>query len=151
MSPMEGQDEFRDATPDYAGNAFSEEAQVAAREGGPTEEYLNARERGGPSPVESLPGSDIEVELARISPRLESMERTRLGSGGGFGIRGQTSSFYAKNSEVHGPRARVWKVQLDANYQHQLANERQRMQNQYRDELRQGAAELHQGGDKLRV
>nr|CCA19525.1 GK15001 putative [Albugo laibachii Nc14] len=151
MSPMDGQEEFRGAASDYAGNAYREEAQLGAREGIPTEEYLDARERGGPSIVESLPGSDVAVELARISSRLESMERPRLGSGGGFGIGGQTLNFFARHSGVHGPGSHVWKEQLHANYHHQLANARQRMQYQYRDELRQGAAEFHQGADELRA
>nr|CCA17910.1 AlNc14C42G3546 [Albugo laibachii Nc14] len=91
MSPKDGQEEFRGATPDYAGNAYRDDTQVTARERGPTEDYLDARERGGPSLVKSLLGSDIAVELARTSSCLESMERTRQGYGGGFGLVGKPS------------------------------------------------------------
>lgn len=81
MSPIEGQEEFRGATTDYAGYACREEAHVAAHERGTTEECFDIRGRGGPSLVETLPGSDIALELAKISSRLDSMERDRQSSG----------------------------------------------------------------------
>ena len=49
---------------------YKEEAQVVAHERDINEEYLDAREKGGPSIV-------------------ESMERARQVSGGGFGLTGQ--------------------------------------------------------------
>ena len=46
MIPMAGEEVYRDAAPDYAGNANGEEAQVVARERDATEEdCLNAREK----------------------------------------------------------------------------------------------------------
>ena len=81
MSPMDSQEEFRGGTPYYADYACREEAQVAARERGTTEECLDTRERGGTSLVESLSVSDIAAELARIFLRLESMEKVQQGLG----------------------------------------------------------------------
>ena len=74
MSPIDGQEEFRGSTPDCAGYACREEVQVADRERGTAEEYLDKRERNDPSLVESLPGSDIAVDLSKIFSRMESME-----------------------------------------------------------------------------
>ena len=57
-----------------------EEAQVAARERIASEEYLDTCGRGVTC-VESLPGSDITTELAKISSTLHSMEKDRQGTG----------------------------------------------------------------------
>lgn len=73
MSPMDGQKEFRGANPGYEGYAYREDAQVAAREKGTTRGMLDTRESGGPSL--------LQVELASISSRLESMETDLKGSG----------------------------------------------------------------------
>ncbi|CAI5719630.1 unnamed protein product [Peronospora farinosa] len=156
MSPMAVEEVFKGATPDYAGAA------------------------GVPS-VKSLPGSDIAAKLARISSRLDSMEKEHQGPGkyrtegqvvpsrhmyvGGFGsmghaprpdakvdlgIGGQTSSLFAKRSEVYGISTRAWQEQAQAKYRQDLANERQRMQHQFQHEMHLGAAELYQGAEELR-
>nr|CCA27537.1 AlNc14C569G12173 [Albugo laibachii Nc14] len=131
---MDGQEEFRGATPDYAWNAYREE-------------YLDARGRGEPSLVKSLPGSDIAEGLARISTRLE---RTRLGSSGGFGIGGQTSVFllsivgYMARIPACG-KSRCMRITSTSSQMNASTCK------QYRDELRQEAAELHRGADELRA
>lgn len=54
---------------------------MATHTTGITQEYLDLRERGRPSLVKSLPGSNFAVALARIPPRLESSERDSQGTG----------------------------------------------------------------------
>lgn len=62
---------------------------------------------------------------------------------------GKNSNLSPKHRGVHGPAARSWKEQMQANYQHPVANKRQRMQNRYRHELQQGDAEFDQGTAEL--
>ena len=61
-----------------------------------------------------------------------------------IGIGGQTSSFFAKRSGVHGPGARAWQEQAQAHYQQQLEYERQRMKHRFQHELHQGAEGLRE-------
>ena len=131
MSPMDGQKEFRGATPGYEGYAYREDAQVAAREKGTTRGMLGYSRKWWPKSIAGGVGEDIftpGVDGNR-SQRLWPVETCRpssanrdLYTGGGLGlmghvsrpdaraelgIGGQTPSFFAKHSGVHSPTARV--------------------------------------------